>query len=76
MNEFAKKICTRRDEHLAEQQHTRQTISILAAGAAFEAWLAFETRLLAERGREDLGLGGFTEDATGKPVPRFWTANE
>lgn len=71
MKNLAKKICTRLDEHLAEQQHARNAISTLAAGAAFEGWLAFETRLLVERNREELGLGGFA-----KSGPRFWTANE
>jgi hypothetical protein len=75
MKDLAKKICTRLDEHLAEQQHARNAVSTLAAGAAFEGWLAFETRLLVERSREDLGLGGFAE-TSGKPVPRFWMANE
>jgi len=69
-------ICGRLDEHLATEQRLRSAVDLLASGAAFEAWLAFEARLLAEGARNELGLAELTKDPHGAPVPRYWMANE
>jgi hypothetical protein len=47
----------------------------LAAGAAFETWFAFESRLAVEDAREALGLDA-PGDYQGQAVKRYWTANE
>ncbi len=64
------------DDHLAEQETSRQAVSRFASGAAFEAWLSFEARLLLESYRAELSLAGLTMDRFQEPVDRYWIANE
>lgn len=42
--------------HLDQHEATRRAISRLASGAAFEAWLSFEMRLMLEARRTEFGL--------------------
>jgi hypothetical protein len=64
------------DEHLALREREHRTVASLAVGSAFEAWLAFEARLLWERNRESLGLTERYEASEGYVVHRYWLANE
>ena len=73
---FASELGRLLDEHLAEQEAARQAVSRLASGAAFEAWLSFEARLLMESHRAELSLAGLTMDRHNEPVDRYWIANE
>ena len=70
-------LCRYFDEYLQrqEQEEERKTLSLLVGGAAFEAWLAFETRLITERRRSELGLEAELDDG-GNPVPRYMICNE
>ncbi|WP_147448743.1 hypothetical protein [Corallococcus terminator] len=62
--EFVQGICAALDQHLHRQEQERDALSILASGAAFEAWLAFEARLALESSPGVL------------PVDRFSVENE
>jgi hypothetical protein len=64
------------DDHLHTQEANRSALSRLAAGAAFEAWLSFETRLLMEQHRGALGLDEQIVDRHGERVHRFFITNE
>lgn len=63
-DEHLKEFCRLIDAELARRELTGD-LSLLAAGAAFEAWLAFEARILLERHRNHLGIAAM-----------HWTANE
>jgi hypothetical protein len=64
------------EEHLAEQEASRRAVSRMATGAAFEGWLAFETRLQMEVHRDRLHLNGDHQDSHGHEIDRYWIGNE
>jgi len=68
-------LCRLLDEHLLAQERGRRAVSLLASGAAFEAWLAFEMRLLAENNRGQLELDDVISH-NGARVPRYFICNE
>lgn len=74
-DDFAKRVGALLQDHLAGQEAARGAVSLLAGGAAFELWLAFETRLILEVNRERLGLDEQC-DHNGRRVPRYWIGNE
>ena len=52
LESFAGRLLAGLDAHLTELERDRRAITILAPGAAFESWLAFESRLLLESSRQ------------------------
>lgn len=72
---FAQAIGNLLYEHLARQEDQRNAVSLLAAGAGFEEWLAFEARLVLESHRERLGLAD-TYSQDGHTFDRHWIGNE
>ncbi len=72
----ALELCKMLDAALVEREKTDHAVSVLAGGAAFELWLAFEARILVEspQGRKRLGLEGEAKDPSFPE--RFWTGNE
>ncbi len=64
------------EEHLRAEEERRVAVSRVATGAAFEGWLAIETRLQMELHRDRLGLHGESTDRHGQKVDRFWICNE
>ncbi len=75
MTDLSLKLCDLLDERLRSEERRRRVVSLLAGGAAFESWLAFETRLLAETHRAELGLAE-TIDERGATLPRYSIVNE
>ena len=59
-----------------ELERRRSRLWLLAEGAAFEAWLGFETRLLIEERRAALNLDAQRTKKNGRTVNQFWVANE
>ncbi|MBL8918125.1 MAG: hypothetical protein JNJ54_04620 [Myxococcaceae bacterium] len=68
LKSFAREVVSALDEHLSK----RGVVSQLAAGAAFEAWLAFEARLVMEHSRARFGLDRRRDGAESRP----WLVNE
>ena len=65
------------DDRLAAGEAERGLVSRLVAGGAFEAWLSFEARLLAEENRESLQLEGrLARWRGGDAISRYYFANE
>jgi hypothetical protein len=64
------------EDRLDQGGKSAELVSSLASGAAFEAWLSFEARLLLEQHREEFGLADIIQDSDGTPVPRYYFANE
>jgi len=74
--EMLKRLARLLDDRLAGGEAESRLVSKLAAGSAFEAWLSFETRLLAEENRELLGLSGHVNWPGGDAIHRYYFANE
>jgi hypothetical protein len=73
---LAIRVGTLLEEHLRAEEERRMAVSRVATGAAFEGWLAIETRLQMESHRSRLGLHGESTDRHGQNVDRFWICNE
>ena len=71
---FIAKLGPRLDHHLRQEERQRHALSLVAAGAAFESWLAFETRLVVEENRKLLGLAGSIRGSHG--IDRYEIRNE
>ncbi len=75
IKEFMTATGTLLQKHLDEQESSRGAVSMLAEGASFEMWLSFETRMLMETHRPELGLDEQIE-IDGRRVHKYWIGNE
>ncbi len=68
--------------HLKKRKDNENALSIIAAGASFEQWMSFESRLALENSRVELPNNeviNMTEEIISKSkskIPRYWIENE
>lgn len=64
------------EQRLRARERDSKTVSMLGTGAAFEAWLSFEARLMLMERPGNFGIGGYYRTADGAQYNQYAALNE